>query len=82
MTRKQTRKPSLFAQSASALAIGLLRRAAWAQETDAPESDRTLATVTVKTRRPRQSLRMFPIAFPAFDEDAIRPPGLNRGATS
>ncbi|MFT5774213.1 TonB-dependent receptor [Hyphomonas sp.] len=79
MTRKTDSKTVLFA-SASALAIGLLGQGAWAQETDAPESTRTLATVTVTTQKMEQSIQDVPIAVSAFDEDAINRLQLTGGA--
>ena len=79
MTRKIDSKTVLLA-SASALAIGLFGQAAWAQETDAPESTRTLATVTVTTQKTEQSIQDVPIAVSAFDEDAINRLQLTGGA--
>mgnify|MGYP003664210098 FL=1 len=79
MTRKIDSKTVLLA-SASALAIGLFGQAAWAQETDAPESTRTLATVTVTTQKTEQSVQDVPIAVSAFDEDAINRLQLTGGA--
>ena len=79
MTRKTDSKTVLFA-SASALAIGLFGQGAWAQETDAPESTRTLATVTVTTQKTEQSIQDVPIAVSAFDEDAINRLQLTGGA--
>jgi outer membrane receptor protein involved in Fe transport len=79
MTRKTDSKTVLFA-SASALAIGLFGQAAWAQEADAPESTRTLATVTVTTQKTEQSIQDVPIAVSAFDEDAINRLQLTGGA--
>tara|TARA_R110000787_G_scaffold60826_2_gene138041 strand:+ start:3125 stop:5989 length:2865 start_codon:yes stop_codon:yes gene_type:complete len=79
MTRKSDSKTVLFA-SASALAIGLFGQAAWAQEADAPESTRTLATVTVTTQKTEQSIQDVPIAVSAFDEDAINRLQLTGGA--
>ncbi len=79
MTRKTDSKTVLFA-GASVLAIGLLGQAAWAQEGDAPESTRTLATVTVTTQKTEQSIQDVPIAVSAFDEDAINRLQLTGGA--
>lgn len=79
MTRRTDSKTVLFA-GASALAIGLFGQAAWAQETDAPESTRTLATVTVTTQKTEQSIQDVPIAVSAFDEDAINRLQLTGGA--
>ncbi len=79
MTRKTNSKTVLFA-GASVLAIGLLGQAAWAQEGDAPESTRTLATVTVTTQKTEQSIQDVPIAVSAFDEDAINRLQLTGGA--
>jgi outer membrane receptor protein involved in Fe transport len=79
MTRKTDSKTVLFA-SASALAIGLFGQTAFAQETDAPESTRTLATVTVTTQKTEQSIQDVPIAVSAFDEDAINRLQLTGGA--
>ena len=79
MTRKTDSKTVLFA-SASALAIGLFGQTAWAQDSDAPESTRTLATVTVTTQKTEQSVQDVPIAVSAFDEDAINRLQLTGGA--
>lgn len=79
MTRKTDSKTVLFA-SASALAIGLLGQTASAQEADAPETTRTLATVTVTTQKTEQSIQDVPIAVSAFDEDAINRLQLTGGA--
>lgn len=79
MTRKTDSKTVLFA-SASALAIGLFGQSAWAQDADAPESTRTLATVTVTTQKTEQSIQDVPIAVSAFDEDAINRLQLTGGA--
>ena len=79
MTRKTDSKTVLFA-SASALAIGLFGQTAWAQDSDAPESTRTLATVTVTTQKTEQSIQDVPIAVSAFDEDAINRLQLTGGA--
>lgn len=79
MTRKTDSKTVLFA-GASVLAIGLFAQGAWAQEDDAPESTRTLATVTVTTQKTEQSIQDVPIAVSAFDEDAINRLQLTGGA--
>jgi outer membrane receptor protein involved in Fe transport len=79
MTRKTDSKTVLFA-GASVLAIGLFAQGAWAQEEDAPESTRTLATVTVTTQKTEQSIQDVPIAVSAFDEDAINRLQLTGGA--
>jgi outer membrane receptor protein involved in Fe transport len=79
MTRKTDSKTVLFA-SASALAIGLFGQTAWAQESDVPETTRTLATVTVTTQKTEQSIQDVPIAVSAFDEDAINRLQLTGGA--
>ncbi len=79
MTRKTDSKFVLFA-GASAIAMGLMGPAAFAQEESAPESTRTLATVTVTTQKVEQSIQDVPIAVSAFDEDAINRLQLTGGA--
>ncbi|KCZ92950.1 TonB-dependent receptor [Hyphomonas johnsonii] len=79
MTRKPDSKFVLFA-GASAIALGLMAPAAMAQDSDAPDSTRTLATVTVTTQKTEQSIQDVPIAVSAFDEDAINRLQLTGGA--
>ena len=63
-------KTALLA-GASAMALGLVMPAAYAQDADGESTPRTLGTVLVTTQKTEESIQDVPIAVSAFDEESL-----------